>query len=266
MVACNKTCQQIFFAMTIAAGCCFLTTGCAPGAKNEVIVMGMIHGRHRTSKLYSVARVKSFMRAVDPDFILCEIPPDRLETALREFDETGKIDEPRVKRFPEYVEAMFPLHREMHFEIVPCAAWTKAMSDDRREKLARFKETRPEDWAEMNRAESQADEQLRKERLDEDPLGIHTERYDEITARGLEPYNRLFNDALGAGGWDNINAAHYALITASLDGHKGEGKRFLITFGAGHKRWFLDKLRQRDDITLRNLREFSSQGSARETD
>lgn len=240
-----------------AAACCFLTTGCATGAKNEVIVMGMIHGQHRTSKLYSIERVKSFMRAIDPDFILCEIPPDRLETALRQFEQTGKIDEPRVKRFPEYVDAMFPLHSEMHFEIVPCAGWTKTMSDDRQEKLARFKTTRAEDYAEMDRAETQADAQLRKEHLDDDPLKIHTDRYDQITARGLEPYNRLFNDALGAGGWDNINAAHYALITAALDSHKGEGKRFLITFGSGHKGWFLKKLRQRDDIRLRNLSEFA---------
>ncbi len=241
----------------MVAVCCLAAIGCTPGAKNEVIVMGMIHGQHRTSKLYSVERVKSFIRAIDPDFILCEIPPDRLDLALRQFDETGKIGEPRVKRFPEYVDAMFPLHHDMRFKIIPCAAWTKVMSDDRQEKLARFKETRPDDWAEMTRAETLADEQLRKENLDEDPLKIHTDRYDEIMARGLEPYNRLFNDALGDGGWDNINAAHYALITAALDRHKGEGKRFLIMFGAGHKGWFLKKLRQRDDITLRNLREFA---------
>lgn len=241
-------------ALSVAFG--FMASGCSPGTKNEVIVMGMIHGQHRTSKLYSVERVRSFIRAIDPDFILCEIPPDRLDTALRQFEETGHVDEPRVKRFPEYVDAMFPLYREGHFQIVPCAAWTKAMSDDRREKLAQFKTTRPGDWAEMERAETQADEQLRKAHLDDDPKQIHTDRYDDITARGLEPYNRLFNEALGAGGWENINTAHYALISAALDHHKGEGKRFLITFGAGHKGWLLHKLRQRDDIILRNPCEF----------
>lgn len=244
------------FMALMATACCFFTTGCAGEKKNEVIVMGMIHSQHLTSKLYSIERIKSFIRSINPDFILCEIPPDRLDTALREFDENGKIDEPRVKRFPEYVDAMFPLHRDMHFEIVPCAGWTKAMSDNRQKKLVGFKKTRAKDWDEMNRAEAQADEQLRKEHLDDDPLGIHTDRYDEITARGLEPYNRLFNDVLGAGGWDNINAAHFALIIAALDRHKGEGKRLLIMFGAGHKGWFLKKLRQRNDITLRNLREF----------
>ena len=257
MVECRKVYWPTGFAIALSAACCFLTTGCAPGTKNEVIVMGMIHGQHLTSKLYSIERVKSFIRAIDPDFILCEIPPDRLDTALRQFDETGKVDELRVKRFPEYVDAMFPLHGDMHFTIVPCAGWTKVMSDDRREKLARFTKTRAKDWDAMNRAQTQADEQLRKEHLDEDPLRIHTDRYDEITARGLEPYNRLFNEALEAGGWDNINAAHYALITAALDRHKGEGKRLLIMFGAGHKGWFVKKLRQRNDITLRNVGEFA---------
>lgn len=255
MIKRGKTLGPAGFVMALAAYG-LLTAGCAPGVRNEVIVMGMIHDQHRTSKLYGIERVQSFIRTIDPDFILCEIPPDRLDTALRQFDETGKVDEPRVRRFPEYVEALFPLRREMHFTIVPCAAWTKAMSDDRQKRLAEFKKTRPKDWAEMERAETQADEQLHEEHLDDDPLKIHTDRYDEITARGLEPYNRLFNEALGAGGWDHINAAHYALITAALDRHKGEGKRFLVMFGAGHKGWLLTQLRYRDDITLRNLREF----------
>ena len=72
----------------------------------------------------------------------------------------------------------------------------------------------------------------------------------------MEPYNRLWNDALGAGGWDNINAAHYALIERALDAHRGEGKRFVITFGAWHKHWFLRELRKRKDITIRNAGDF----------
>ena len=66
----------------------------------------------------------------------------------------------------------------------------------------------------------------------------------------MAPYNRLFNDDLGPGGWDNINAAHYALIEAYLNEHSGEGQRVLITFGAWHKYWLLDRLRARDDIVL----------------
>ena len=34
------------------------------------------------------------------------------------------------------------------------------------------------------------------------------------------------------------------------------GKRILITFGASHKYWFLEKLRERDDIRLIDPLEF----------
>ncbi len=72
----------------------------------------------------------------------------------------------------------------------------------------------------------------------------------------MEPYSRHFNDDLGAGGWDNINAAHYALIARALEQHRGEGKRFLITFGAWHKHWFKKELRKRDDIVIRPLGDY----------
>ena len=86
-------------------------------------------------------------------------------------------------------------------------------------------------------------------------LGIDTERYDAIVKRGLGPYDRLFNDDLGDGGWTNINAAHWALIEAALDEHRGEGKRFLVTFGAWHKYWFLERLREREDVVVLQLAE-----------
>ncbi len=231
--------------------------GCSVG-KNEVVVMGMIHGRHLTSDTYSVERVKEFIQAVDPDYVLCEIPPDRFDQASTEFNASGTIVESRVRRFPEYTHALFPLRASMKFEIVPCAAWTRTMANERRDKLQKFKTQRADDYAEMEAADKWSDQQLEKEGFGDDPMGIHTLRYDEITKKGLEPYNRLFNDAIGDGGWDNINRAHFALISAALDAHRNEGKRFLIMFGAGHKYWFLEKLRERKDIQLRSLKDFVS--------
>ncbi len=164
-------------------------------------------------------------------------------------------------RFPEYTDAIIPLTEEMNFTMVPCAAWTAEMAADRRAKLDHWKTTRAAEYAEMERASEASDRQLAAEGIDEDPLKIHTDRYDELTKQGLEPYNRLFNDDLGLGGWDNINAAHYALISAALEEPGRHGKRFLITFGAGHKYWFLEQLRQRGDIVLRELREFVDEQS-----
>ncbi|WP_282072614.1 hypothetical protein [Polaribacter atrinae] len=89
-----------------------------------------------------------------------------------------------------------------------------------------------------------------------DPYFIHTNTYDSISNIGLGAYNRLFNEELGLGGWDNINSAHYWNIEKILQKYKYQNKRILITYGAGHKAWFLKELRKRDDITLLELKPF----------
>ncbi len=79
----------------------------------------------------------------------------------------------------------------------------------------------------------------------------------------MEPYDRLFNDALGPGGWTNINRAHWALIAAALDAERGRGRRVLITFGAWHAYWFKEQLALRDDVRVVSLREaLDSSGSS----
>lgn len=226
--------------------------------KNEVIVLGMIHGEHRTSERYGIDVVTALIRTIDPDFVLAEIPPDRLPTALAEFEESGTIREPRVVRFPEYVDALFPLTREMAFEIVATAGWTRPMSDARQAALQAIREdpARAEDWAAYEQANGDAAAAVAAGGEADDPRWIHTDAYDDAVEIGLSVYNRLFNDELGAGGWDNINAAHYGYIADALDQHTGAGKRFLITYGAGHKGWFLRQLRQRDDIILLDVGPF----------
>ncbi len=237
------------FALLVLLACAGCATPPRESGKNEVIVMGMIHGGHRTHSAYGIDVVKRMLRAMQPDYVLAEIPPDRLAAATEQFRTTGTITEPRVRIFPEYTDAVFPLTREMDFEIVGCAAWTKTMADDRRRKLARFKVERPDEHRKVTAARAGI-------WSPRDPKRIHTKRYDRGVAKGMAPYNRLWNDALGAGGWDNINAAHFALIEKTLDAHRGEGKRFLITFGAWHKHWFLRELRKRSDIVLLDAGDF----------
>ncbi len=226
-----------------------LSTACAP-ERNRVVVLGMIHSGHTTSEVYSLDVLRGAIREIEPDYVLTEIPPDRFADATAQFQASGEITEARVKRFPEYVDVLFPLTREMDFEIIACAGWTQAMADDRRAKLKRWETTRADETSEVNEAQANAEAAMAREGDPEDPLFIHTPRYDELVRRALEPYNRLFNDDLGAGGWDTINQAHYDLIAAALDEHTGEGATVLITFGAWHKHWFLDQLRKRDDIEI----------------
>ena len=227
--------------------------------QTRLVVLGMIHSGHRTSERYSTDVLADAIRRIRPDVVLCEIPPDRLEVGRDEFSRTGNITEPRVSRFPEYVDVLFPLTREFPFEIVACAGWTKAMSDDRATKMNAWQTSRASEMSEIENAEKWAGTQLAAASEAaglsvDDPRFINSDRYDEITKQGLEPYDRLLNEDLGPGGWTNINEAHYALIATALDQHPG--KSVLLMFGAGHKYWFLDRLRARSDVELIDPKQF----------
>lgn len=219
-------------------------------AKNEVVVLGMIHGGHRTSERYSIDVLKAAFRNIKPDYVLTEMPPNRFDRAMADWREFGEIREARISRFPEYTDALFPLMEELGFTIIPTAAWNAPMNDYRRAALERLSQdpARTKEWQDYEAAEKAMDEALAAR--GDDPHFIHSDEYDATIKTGLRPYDVHFNDDLGTGGWTTINQAHYALIADALDAHKGEGKRILITYGAGHKYWFLEQLRNRDDIIL----------------
>ena len=223
---------------------------------NSVIVMGMIHSKHRQNGPFDLEHLKDLIRKVKPDYVLTEIPPDRLEEAAKQFKETGKITESRVRVFPEYTDALFPLTKEMDFEIVPCAAWTTEMNNSRRATLAKLRQTHAEQYAEMNAAQESAGRNIAALGNPNDPVTIHTQQYDDFVKIGMGPYDRHFNDLIGDGGWENINAAHYALIEKALNKLSGQGKRVLITFGSWHKYYIKEQLRKRSDIELVSMSEF----------
>ena len=224
---------------------------------NEVVVLGMIHGGHETSETFSLEVVRDLVREIDPDYWLTEIPPNRWDRAWAEFQATGKVEEPRVRRFPEYMEGLFPLSRELEFEVVPTAGWTEPMSDFRAAYLDAYSRdpARAAGWAEYEVAADASAEALAAGAAD-DPRWIHTDAYDEAYDIRMQTYARLFDAELGPGGWKAINASHWANIAHALDRHRGEGVRFLLTYGAGHKGPFLRELRRRDDIVLLDVAPF----------
>ncbi len=230
----------------------------AAASKLEVVVVGTTHSNHLTSEEYGLDELERLLRNVAPDAVLTEIPPDRFPTAAAEFKATGAIEEPRVRRFPEYTEVLFPLQSELGFEIVPCAGWTTEMATERGRLMDEWRETRPEDTAAVNAGQAGIDEQLERMGLGDRPADLHDPRYDETVRLGLVPYEALFGDDLGPGGWDNINIAHWSLLEAALDSLVAEGStgRVAITYGAWHKYWLLDRLAERDDVVVLDTREF----------
>ena len=229
-----------------------------PPALTEVVVLGMLHSGHETSDLFSLDVVRDLVREIAPAYWLTEIPPNRWDRARSEFEATGTVEEPRVRSFPEYMKVLFPLSLEMSFEVIPTAGWTQPMSDYRAGQLDAYARdpNRAAEWAEYQAAGAAAADALAAGGAGDDPYWIHTDAYDDAYDIRMQVYARLFDPGLGPGGWDAINASHWANIERALDRHRGEGARFLLTYGAGHKGPFLRELRRRDDVVLLEVTAF----------
>lgn len=236
-----------------------LFAACGAPPRTQVFVLGMTHGEHLTSERWGVDEVRDSVARIDPDVVLTEIPPDRWERVAREWRDFGEVRDARVLRFPEYTHALLPLWSDTgeRFDIEPCAAWTQPMHDARAAALQRFAEDPL--YAEAHRAYELAVAEVEARHAASpidagDPRVIHSATYDARTREALEPYDRFLSDYLGAGGWSRINAAHWALIAKALERHRGE--RVVLMFGAGHKHWFLDRLRERDDVEVVDVAPF----------
>jgi hypothetical protein len=172
------------------------------------------------------------IKVINPDFILAEIPPDRFDAAMEGFKRDDSISEPRVMRFPEYVNVVFPLTKDLDFEIIPTAGWTSPMAQERNEKLNAISKdkSRVLDWQLYSEANKRSDSIYKATGKVNDPYFIHTNTYDSIQDISLQMYNKLFNVELGLGGWENINIAHYWNIEKALEKYKYQGKRMLIIY------------------------------------
>ncbi len=222
---------------------------------NEVIILGTLHSGHLRQKAYSLKVLKEIIITINPDIVLAEIPPDRFYIAQDEWKRNKKIKEERVVQFPEYTEVVFPLSDKLNFEIIPVSAWTEQMAETREQKLYEISNDphRQDDWEAYLLAKEKSAEAIEAKGNGFDPLWINSTEYDDMLEIQLKVYNRLFNHELGAGGWENINNAHYSLIEKALD--KFESKRILIIFGTGHKGWLKKALSKKKNIKLLDLLE-----------
>ncbi|MFT5232213.1 MAG: hypothetical protein ACI9UQ_000232 [Candidatus Krumholzibacteriia bacterium] len=239
---------------------CCLNTAHATEPTTKVYVLGMIHSGHLTSEMWGVEQVAETIRAIDPDVICIEIPPANWPSALATWGEKHIVEDSRVKVFPEYVDVLLPLSDEMDFVVEPCAGWTRSMATARRARIEEFETSAADSLARMAYEEDEAwvSKWLKDsapEFADDDPFYIHSPLYDLRSKAELGPYEFHLNDVIGPpGGWTYINEEHFALIAAAIEKHAGQN--ILITFGAGHKYWFLEKLREMADVELVDVRAF----------
>jgi hypothetical protein len=222
---------------------------------NEVIVLGTIHSGHFEHKAYSLKVLRDIISEINPDVIFAEIPPDRFHTAMTEWKNNKYILDSRVSQFPEYSEVIIPLSDKMKFEIIPVSAWTEEMSIAREKKLDEiYQDTnRSADVAAYENAVEQSNSILNAAKNEYDPLWINSDKYDEAIGIQMGVFEKVFGKELGIGGWENINKAHFLLIENALNKYANQGKRILITFGAGHKGWLRKALAKSGNIKLLNL-------------
>jgi len=246
-------------ALSIWAATGTVQSATATDQKTQVYVLGMIHSGHRTSETWGLEEVAATIRAINPDVICTEIPPANWPATLATWQEKHVVEDSRVKVFPEYVEVLMPLTDELDFAVEPCAGWTKAMATARRARMQKFDTS---DEFQTAREAYERDEGWVTAWLesnpvpfaDDDPFYIHSPTYDLRTKAELGPYEFYLNDVIGPpGGWRYINQEHFALIAAAIKKH--EGKRILVTFGAGHKYWFLEQLREMPNVELVDVRD-----------
>ncbi|MDA1113951.1 MAG: hypothetical protein O3A95_06600 [Planctomycetota bacterium] len=228
--------------------------------KTEVFVLGMIHSGHRTSETWGLEEIRATIKNVSPDVICVEIPPSNWPSTLATWKEKHVVEDSRVKVFPEYVDVLMPLTDEMDFVVEPSAGWSEWMAQARGAKIKEFQTA--DVYAELN-ALYEKDEawvnswldEYPAPGLDDDPFYIHSPRYDLRTKAELGPYEHHLNDVIGRpGGWTYINEEHFLLIEEAIRKHPG--KRILVTFGAGHKYWFLEQLRWMPDVELMDVRPY----------
>ena len=217
---------------------------------NIVAIVGVIHGQHKRSERYSLDILKDAIRSFNPDIILVELPPDRFQTASENFAAFGEVRENRTDDFPELVDVVFPLRKEMGFTMVPVAAWSRQLADDRRAKLQQLENDpkRAKDWSEYQAAIATYNRPVSGK--SDDPKYIHSRAYDDAVKARQETYQQLFGEDLGAGGWAESNAAHLTLINQALDDVSGQQTRILILFGAWHKYKIREDLEARPDIVI----------------
>ena len=239
----------------LVPGCKILRGRPASLEANEVFVLGTIHGDHVESEPYSLDRLEGIVRAINPQLVICEIPPDRFRTAWDEYVREGEVSEPRIALYPEFCKVLFPMALEGRLRLRPASAWTADMAEQRSARLAQWKVTRPADSRLVDDARARAERQLDLEGLAGDPVGIHCARYDELVAEGMAPYESFFGRDLGRGGWQQINEAHYQLISEELDRVRGDGIRVLVVFGAWHKYRLRELIGERKDVELSRIGE-----------
>ncbi len=86
--------------------------------QTEIVILGTIQGNHRTSDKYSLDRLRTIVRDIDPDMVLMDIAPEQLEAAIKSYDARGQRGEEGSIARPEYTNVIISLQKELGYRLV----------------------------------------------------------------------------------------------------------------------------------------------------
>ena len=225
----------------------------------QVFVLGMLHDGHLESEDWDLAAVRETIRRIDPDVVCPEIPPDRWPAAEALWRTERRVEDERILQFPEYVEALMPLLDEMDFTVAPVAGWRAEIAAYRDMRIQAF--ATEDEFADAHRDYLAAQDWVaawlaaHEVRATDEALHLHSPAYDRRMKGELGPYEHFLGDVIGRpAGWQYINQEHFVLIERAIRHHAGQ--RLLITFGAGHRYWFLEQLKNMPDVEVIDVRPF----------
>jgi hypothetical protein len=221
----------------------------------EVIVVGTLGQGHLDAPGYSLETLERTLRSLRASRVLVEVPPERHAAAWAQYVSTGEVSDEHVRGFPEVTRVLYPLALEGRIELVPCAVWTPAVEARRAALLEQWRATRPADTRAVERAREEARRRLEAEGLAGDLRGVHSARFDELTASAQETLEARFGRDLGEGGWARENDAILERIGEALEAERGSGRRVVVAFDARRKYRLRAGLAARDDVRLRRLAE-----------
>jgi hypothetical protein len=205
----------------------------------EVSVLGALHNFHTSLfvDFYSLENLAAILRALQPDCVLGELPPD---WEMRYTMETL----PDFKM--EYREVILPLAKELGYVVIPVDyaspiyAAEHADWDESRQTLVPYGKAKHELLTQFEESVFAA-----LPRFFRSPQALNSAACNDLI-RALKETEALwfYRENPENNPWELHNRLNYEHILKTIQ--LRQEQRFLITFGLYHKYWFEERLQQED--------------------
>lgn len=213
--------------------------------RTEIVYLATFGEAHRASEDYGLSALEAALRAVAPEVVLVDLPPEA-------FAAGGAVGEGWLAGRPDLEEVVVPVARELGVEVVPASGWTPAARDD----WERYWAAHPDgpDESTYRRAVRAANAARREHGEVGDPVYVHGPAFLRHTGWVRRVLSTYAGAELGAADPQVFGDASLRRVWEAIAAHPG--KRIAVVFDA-RQRWYLEpRLAQIPGVTLLDARGF----------